>query len=91
MIKRLVLKSIRLFQWTRKFRQPSCRFYPSCSDYAYGCVERHGLLRGALLSMWRVVRCQPLHPGGIDDVPDKLRLPAWLLQFSPNKDLKTWT
>jgi len=85
MIKPLVLKAIRLFQHTRVFRAPACRFYPSCSDYAYGCVERHGIILGVLLSIWRVLRCQPLHPGGVDDVPDKLPLPAWLLQSHPTK------
>ena len=85
MIKPLLLKTIRLFQYTRMFRQPACRFYPSCSDYSYGCIERHGVVRGALLSIWRVVRCQPLHPGGVDEVPDKLSAPVWLLQSQPTK------
>lgn len=82
MIKLLILKAIKLFQMTRMFRAPSCRFYPSCSDYCYGCIERHGLVRGVLLSIFRILKCQPLHPGGVDDVPDnaRFRLPTWLLQ-----------
>jgi putative membrane protein insertion efficiency factor len=85
MIKPLALKAIRLFQLTRMFRAPACRFYPSCSDYAYGCFERHGICCGVLLSIWRILRCHPLHPGGVDEVPDKLSLPAWLLQSEPTK------
>lgn len=87
MIKPLTLKAIRLFQMTRKFRTPACRFYPSCSDYAYGCIDRHGLVRGGILSIWRVLKCQPLHPGGIDDVPDNTRfsLPNRLLKSHPTK------
>lgn len=47
----------------------SCRFYPSCSDYAREAVERHGLLRGISLAAWRLLRCQPLSQGGLDPVP----------------------
>jgi putative membrane protein insertion efficiency factor len=78
MITKVVLAAIRLFQKTRILRQPACRFYPSCSDYAHGCIDRHGLVKGMLLACWRVLRCQPLHPGGIDEVPMnfKLRIPG---------------
>lgn len=46
-----------------------CRFYPSCSDYASGCIHKHGLLRGGYLAIRRVLRCHPFHPGGVDPVP----------------------
>jgi putative membrane protein insertion efficiency factor len=48
---------------------PSCRFYPSCSQYALVAVERHGVVRGAALAGWRLLRCNPWNPGGVDDVP----------------------
>jgi hypothetical protein len=47
----------------------SCRFHPSCSEYAMEAVERHGVARGLWLSTKRVVRCHPWHPGGYDPVP----------------------
>ncbi len=46
-----------------------CRFHPTCSDYALEAVRTHGPLRGALLTIWRVLRCQPFAAGGIDPVP----------------------
>ncbi|MDR3359461.1 MAG: membrane protein insertion efficiency factor YidD [Bifidobacteriaceae bacterium] len=46
-----------------------CRFYPSCSSYALVAVRRHGLVKGGALSLARLVRCQPFHPGGVDHVP----------------------
>lgn len=48
---------------------PSCRFYPSCSQYALLAVQRHGVLRGTRLAAWRLLRCNPWNPGGVDDVP----------------------
>jgi putative membrane protein insertion efficiency factor len=46
-----------------------CRFHPSCSEYASGCIRKHGLWRGCILSMKRIIRCHPFHPGGVDPVP----------------------
>lgn len=45
-----------------------CRYYPSCSAYAVGAVQQNGALWGAVLSAWRVLRCNPWSAGGVDDV-----------------------
>jgi hypothetical protein len=47
----------------------SCRFYPSCSDYALEAIRKYGALRGGVLGLKRVLRCHPWHPGGFDPVP----------------------
>jgi uncharacterized protein len=48
----------------------ACRFYPSCSNYAYEAIVRHGARRGAWLSVKRLLRCQPFCQGGFDPVPE---------------------
>ena len=48
---------------------PSCRFHPSCSQYALEAVTRHGALKGGWLAARRLARCHPFNPGGFDPVP----------------------
>jgi len=48
---------------------PSCRFTPSCSQYAREAIMRHGAVRGTWLAARRLVRCHPFNPGGFDPVP----------------------
>ncbi|MGY8613602.1 membrane protein insertion efficiency factor YidD [Bacillus velezensis] len=50
---------------------PSCRFYPTCSQYGIEAVKTHGALKGGWLTLKRILKCHPFHPGGVDPVPDK--------------------
>ena len=51
----------------------SCRFAPTCSEYARLAVTDQGLIRGAGLALWRLLRCHPFHPGGYDPPPARAR------------------
>jgi uncharacterized protein len=70
MIKRVLLLLIRIYQVTLSpLLGNACRFEPSCSRYAFACIEAHGALRGGYLAVRRILRCHPFHPGGYDPPP----------------------
>ena len=53
-------------------KPPTCRFYPTCSEYSVQALRRFGLLKGLQLSIMRIMRCHPFNPGGYDPLPDSL-------------------
>jgi len=64
-----VIFLLRGYKWALSpFLLPSCRYVPTCSEYAMEAVDRHGVMRGSLMAMWRVCRCHPLVQGGYDPV-----------------------
>ena len=50
---------------------PTCRYHPSCSAYAFEALQVHGAAKGFVLAVWRVLRCNPFTPGGLDPVPHR--------------------
>ncbi|NJL82483.1 MAG: membrane protein insertion efficiency factor YidD [Chloroflexaceae bacterium] len=70
-MKILLIALIRGYQsWISPLFPPSCRFQPTCSQYALVAIARFGPWRGSALAVRRVLRCHPFHPGGYDPVPD---------------------
>ena len=48
---------------------PTCKYYPTCSEYGLQAIEKYGALKGGLLTIWRILRCNPFSKGGYDPVP----------------------
>lgn len=70
MVARLLMQLIRLYQrFVSPLFGPVCRFQPTCSHYGYDCLRLHGAARGSYLTVRRILRCHPFHPGGYDPPP----------------------
>ncbi len=69
-MRQLLIKLIKAYQYLiSPLFPPACRFTPSCSHYACDALARHGVFHGTWLSIKRILRCNPWHPGGYDPVP----------------------
>jgi uncharacterized protein len=72
MAKKLLIFFIRFYQiFISPLKPPTCRFYPTCSHYGLEAVKRFGAIKGGWLTIKRILKCHPFHPGGFDPVPEK--------------------
>ncbi len=69
MLKKIFIKLINIYQFFSKMTPPVCRFYPTCSEYAKQAITKYGIIKGGYLSIKRILKCHPFHPGGYDPVP----------------------
>ena len=70
LVKKIAVGLISCYQSTRFLRRPSCRFYPSCSEYTKTSIVKHGLAKGVVSGVLRIARCHPWNDGGVDEVPE---------------------
>lgn len=71
-MKQIFIGIIRFYQkFISPMTPPTCRFHPSCSQYGLESFQKHGALKGFWLTIKRILKCHPFHPGGFDPVPDK--------------------
>lgn len=70
MIKKVCLFLIMFYKkCISPYKMPCCRFYPSCSSYAYEAYSKYGFFKASYLSLKRILKCHPFHKGGYDPVP----------------------
>ncbi|AKO94502.1 membrane protein insertion efficiency factor YidD [Priestia filamentosa] len=71
-MKKLLLWLIRGYQlFISPLSPPRCRFHPTCSHYGLQSIQRFGAIKGTYLTIKRILKCHPFHPGGFDPVPEK--------------------
>lgn len=81
MFKNIFLLPIRFYQrFISPYTPPHCRYYPTCSAYAYKAISVHGVIIGGFLGVWRILRCNPFSKGGVDFVPQKGQVLDYLLK-----------
>lgn len=69
-MKRVLIAIVRGYKkYISPLLPPSCRFTPTCSEYAMEALSKHGAWKGSLLAIWRILRCNPFCKGGYDPVP----------------------
>lgn len=70
-MKRILVSMIQFYQkYISPLKRTKCPYYPSCSAYGLEAVKVHGTLKGGLLAVWRILRCNPFSKGGYDPVPE---------------------
>ncbi|MCH5201572.1 MAG: membrane protein insertion efficiency factor YidD [Oscillospiraceae bacterium] len=71
-MKRILIAVIKFYKKSiSPLSKSKCKYYPTCSSYGLEAIETHGVLKGGLLTIWRVIRCNPFSKGGYDPVPLK--------------------
>jgi uncharacterized protein len=70
LLARVLMLPVRAWRLVSVHLPPRCRFHPSCSQYALDALALHGAAKGTWLTLRRVSRCHPWHPGGLDPVPE---------------------
>ncbi|HPJ22054.1 MAG TPA: membrane protein insertion efficiency factor YidD [Clostridia bacterium] len=68
-MKKLLLWLINIYKkGISPYTTPKCKYYPTCSTYAYQAIEKHGAFKGTGMAVWRILRCNPFSKGGVDPV-----------------------
>ena len=70
-MKKTVIYLIRLYQrYISPYKGTKCPYFPSCSEYGIQAINDHGIFKGGLLAVYRIIRCNPFSKGGVDPVPE---------------------
>lgn len=70
-MKKTLIKLIKFYQKIPGSFHDNCKYIPTCSNYGIEAIERHGAFKGSMLTIYRLIRCNPFSKGGIDLVPER--------------------
>ena len=74
-MKKILIAGIRFYQkYISPMKGTKCPYFPTCSQYGLEAIQKHGALKGGLLTIWRILRCNPFSKGGVDPVPEEFKL-----------------
>lgn len=74
-MKKILIALIRFYQkYISPMKGTKCPYFPTCSQYGLEAIQKHGALKGGLLTIWRILRCNPFSKGGVDPVPEEFKL-----------------
>ena len=69
-MKKILIAFIKFYQkYISPLKRTKCPYIPTCSQYGYEAIEKYGALKGSLLAIWRIIRCNPFSKGGYNPVP----------------------
>lgn len=68
-MKNKIINLIKNYQQATKGKNPTCKYHPSCSNYAIDSYKNYNVFKASILAMWRILRCNPLSNGGYDPIP----------------------
>jgi putative membrane protein insertion efficiency factor len=87
-MKQRIINLIKNYQKATKYKNATCRYHPTCSNYAIDAYKNYNVFTASILSLWRILRCNPLSNGGYDPIPKKKKEYKKLLRknlFNPLK------
>ena len=74
-MKYIMIRMIRFYQkYLSPLKSTKCPYFPTCSQYGLEAIKKYGAVKGGLLALWRILRCNPFSKGGYDPVPDEVRM-----------------
>lgn len=78
----VLVKTVKFYQYfISPLFPPSCRYYPTCSNYAIEALKVHGVFKGSYLAIKRILKCNPYFAGGVDKVPPKKQMTSNLKEY----------
>jgi len=85
-MKKIILKMIKKYQEATSNKNPTCKYHPSCSNYAIDAYKNYNIFYATFLTIWRILRCNPFSKGGYDPIPKIKKQHLYKITIKENKN-----